>query len=201
MRADAPADAGVKLLSVGAPAIKKATYQDLLNVPANLVAELIHGVLHTLPRPRMVHSRAASRLGVVIGGPFDIGTGGPGGWLIIDEPELHLGEEVLVPDLAGWRRTRMPELPDTASTNVAPNWACEVLSPSTTAIDRTEKVPIYAEHGVAHVWLIEPSLTTLEVFRLDGPTYRLVGTWTGSARVRAEPFDEVELDLGMLWAR
>ncbi len=183
------------------PATKRATYQDLLDVPSHLVAELIRGVLHALPRPRMVHSRAASRLGVVIGGPFDMGQGGPGGWLIIDEPELHLGEDVLVPDLAGWRRSRMPQLPDTASTDVAPNWVCEVLSPSTAVVDRTQKMPIYAEHGVAHVWLIDPSLTTLEVFRLDGSTYRLVRTWSADERVRAEPFDEVELELRTLWER
>src|SRR5689334_13485964 len=118
------------------PAQRRATYEDLLAVPDHLVAELIHGVLHTYPRPALPHARAASRLGMDLGGPFDRGRGGPGGWIILDEPELHLHGDVLVPDLAGWRRERVPEMPTAPAFELAPDWLCEVLSASTAAVDR-----------------------------------------------------------------
>src|SRR5688572_5797091 len=155
---------------MGLPAEKnrRATYADLEAVPAHLVAEIINGELRTLPRPAPKHARASSRLGVRLGGPFDLGEGGPGGWSILDEPELHLGleQDVLVPDLAGWRLERMPKLPETAYFELPPDWVCEVLSPSTEADDRVDKMPIYAREGVRHVWLIDPILQTLEVFVL-----------------------------------
>ncbi len=179
----------------------RATYEDLLDVPANLVAELIDGVLHTSPRPASRHARAASRLGVDLGGPFDRGRGGPGGWIILDEPELHLGGDALVPDLAGWRRTRMPELPDTAAFTLAPDWVCEVLSPSTAALDRAEKLPIYAREGVGFAWLIDPVAKLLEAFRLDGGRWVVLGTWRDEARVRVEPFEAIEVELAALWER
>ena len=125
----------------------RATYQDVLDAPAHLVAEIIDGTLHTHPRPAPRHATASTRLTIEIGGPFDRGRGGPGGWRILDEPELHLGEEILVPDLAGWRRERMPELPDTAYFTLAPDWVCEVLSASTRKVDLQEKRPIYAGAG------------------------------------------------------
>jgi Uma2 family endonuclease len=121
--------------------------------------------------------------------------------VILDEPEVHFGPHVLVPDLGGWRRARMPEMPDTAYTDLAPDWCCEVLSPSTEDVDRADKLPIYAAHGVAHVWLIDPGVRTLEILRLDGPTYRAIATHRGDARVQAEPFDAIELALSALWAR
>jgi Uma2 family endonuclease len=183
------------------PATKLATYADLEAVPSHLVAELIHGTLVTSPRPAAKHARAASRLGIDLGGPFDRGRGGPGGWVILDEPELHLGADVLVPDLAGWRRERMPEIPDTAAFTLAPDWVCEVLSPGTAAIDRTDKLPIYAKADVKHAWYIDPLARSLEVFRLDGATFRLVQTFKDDARIQAEPFAAVELELGALWER
>jgi Uma2 family endonuclease len=141
-------------------------------------------------------------LGVELGGPFDRGKGGPGGWVILDEPELHLrGGHVLVPDLAGWRRERMPRVPlEAAAFELAPDWVCEVLSPSTEAGDRADKMPIYAAERVAHAWLVDPVVRTLEVHRLDGETYRVVGVRRDAARARAEPFDAIELELGALWA-
>src|ERR1700744_4250912 len=131
------------------PAKKRATYADLLAAPENLVAEIIHGVLSTQPRPALPHTRAPSRLGAKLGGPFDLGDGGPGGWVILDEPELHLRDsDVLVPDLAGWRLRRMPRLPlEATAVELAPDWVCEVLSPSTAATDRADKLPIYAAEG------------------------------------------------------
>ncbi|MBI5482387.1 MAG: Uma2 family endonuclease [Deltaproteobacteria bacterium] len=186
---------------MGDAARKQATYDDVLNAPPNMVAELIHGVLHLHPRPASRHTRSASKLGATLDGPFDAGRGGPGGWIILDEPELHLGRQVLVPDLAGWRRERMPELPDAPFFEVPPNWACEVLAPSTAALDRGEKMPLYTAHGVTHLWLIDPLTETLEIYRVDGATYRAVATHSKNAVVRAEPFDAIELALADLWAR
>jgi Uma2 family endonuclease len=124
---------------------------------------------------------------------------GPGGWWILDEPELHLGEQVVVPDLAGWRRERVPAIPDEAFFTLAPDWVCEVLSPSTERIDRGRKLRIYAEAGVAHAWFVKPTDRTLEVFRLRDGAWTIVGVWEGAAVVRAEPFDAVALDLAPLW--
>jgi Uma2 family endonuclease len=187
---------------MGEPARRRATYEDLLAVPAPLVAEIVNGVLITSPRPASRHARASSALGGELLGPFDRGrNGGPGGWIILDEPELHLQGDVLVPDIAGWRRDRMPELPDTAAFTLAPDWICEVLSPSTRAVDRVEKLPIYAREHVAHAWLVDPLERLLEVFRLEGAQWLLVGTWHGDVSVRAEPFDAIELELAALWAR
>ncbi len=187
---------------MGDPAKRRATYEDLRAVPEHLVAEIIHGTLVTQPRAAAPHARAATRLGSELDGPFDRGKGGPGGWIILDEPELHLhGGHVLVPDLAGWRRERMPRLPvDAMGFELAPDWVCEVLSPSTAATDRADKMPIFAAEHVGHAWLVDPLLRTLEVHRLDGATYRVIGVWRDSAVIRAEPFDAVDLELAALWA-
>jgi Uma2 family endonuclease len=183
-------------------AVKKtATYADLVALPPQLVGEIIDGELIASPRPAMLHARAASRLGMDLGGPFDRGKGGPGGWIILDEPELHIVEQVLVPDLAGWRRERMPEMPDAAYVELAPDWICEVLSPATAKIDRADKMRHYAAAGVRHLWLVDPLATTLEIYRLDGGGWRLVQTHAGAEAIRGEPFDAVELDLGSLWSR
>src|SRR5215471_9259187 len=178
------------------PAKRRATYEDLLAVPDHLVAEIVHGELVTHPRPAAVHARAASVLGSELTGPFDRGKGGPGGWLILDEPELHLGGHVLVPDLAAWRRERMPELPDATAFELAPDSVCEVLSPTTAATDRAGKMPIYARERVGHVWLVDPIARTLEAYRLAGDRWTLTGTWRDDAKVHVEPFDAIELELG-----
>jgi Uma2 family endonuclease len=183
------------------PARRRATYADLIALPEHLVGEIVDGELVASPRPAARHARAASVLGGTLGPPFDFGQGGPGGWIILYEPELHLSEEVLVPDLAGWRRERMPEMPDEAAFSLAPDWVCEVLSPSTGALDRARKLPIYARERVAHAWLVDPALRTLEVFRREGGGWFLVATFEGDRRVRAEPFDALELDLSLLWRR
>jgi Uma2 family endonuclease len=178
-----------------------ATYRDIQALPEHLVGELIAGVLYAHARPAIPHAVAASALGDELGPPFKRGRGGPGGWVILYEPELHLGEDVLVPDLAGWRRERLPQIPADAYFTLPPDWIAEVLSPSTAAVDRGEKLPIYARERVGHVWFVEPLARTLEILRLDGDTYRLVTTLHGDAMVRAEPFDAVEIDLASLWAR
>lgn len=179
---------------------KPATYEDLLQVPDHLVAEILDGELYATPRPALRHSNAASVLGIDIGGPFHRGRGGPGGWWILDEPELHLQADVVVPDLAGWRRERLPAIPDAPAMTLPPDWVCEVISPSTETLDRGKKLAIYARERVPHVWLINPISQTLEVFVLSDAHWTLVATHTGSALVRAEPFAAVELDLSALWS-
>jgi Uma2 family endonuclease len=186
---------------MGDPAKRGATYEDLLDVPEHLVAEIIQGVVVTHPRPASRHALAASTLGMELGSPFHRGKGGPGGWVILDEPELHLRPDILVPDLAGWRRERMPEVPDTSAFELAPDWICEVLSPSTEAIDRADKMPIFARENVKHLWFVDPIAQTLEAFRLEEGRWLVLGTWYGAARVRVEPFEAFELELASLWAR
>lgn len=184
-----------------AEAIKRrATYDDLLAVPEPLVAEIVYGVLHTHPRPRPKHARTSSALGMEIGSPFDRGKGGPGGWWILDEPELHLGEHVLVPDLAGWRRERMPKLPQTAWFELPPDWVCEVMSPSTARLDRLEKRDIYGAFGVPHLWLVDPDARTLEAFALRDRQWLLLATHAGDEEVAVAPFEAITFPLGVLWA-
>jgi Uma2 family endonuclease len=187
-----------------ATARRRASYEDVLRAPPNMIAQVIYGVLHTQPRPALRHANVSSHLGVLLGNPFRFGVDGPGGWVIYDEPELHLGDEpdILVPDLAGWKRERLAELPDDAPwTSIAPDWICEVLSPSTQAIDRAEKMEIYLRERVGHAWLIDPIARTLEVYRLAEAVWQRVAVFHDDALVRAEPFDALELQLRLLWER
>ena len=178
----------------------RATYQDVLDAPAHLVAEIINGTLHTHPRPAPAHTIASSFLEIELGAPFSKGRGGPGGWWILNEPELHLGDEVLVPNLAGWRRERTPEPPDTAYFSVAPDWVCEVLSASTRRVDLQEKRPAYAREGVGHLWLIEPTDRTLEAFELREGEWVLIGCAKDDEAVSIRPFEAITFSLGDLWA-
>jgi Uma2 family endonuclease len=178
---------------------RPATYTDLEELPPNMVGEIIAGELYASPRPAMPHTLLTTELASELLGPFHRGHGGPGGWRILFEPELHLGGDVLVPDFGGWRRARLPKAPTGAALTLAPDWACEILSPSTEARDRASKLPIYAREGVSHVWLLDPELRTLEVFRLEGAHYVLLATHAGDARVRVEPFHAIELELKSLW--
>ena len=180
---------------------RPATYADIEALPPNMVGEIVHGVLYANPRPASPHARASSTLGEELGPPFNRGKGGPGGWIILDEPELHLREDIIVPDLAGWRRERMPEMPDAAFFTLAQDWACEVLSPSTAKLDRGAKLQVYARERVPHLWFVDPLQKMLEVLALDGDTYRIVAVHQDDAKVRAEPFDAIELELGALWSR
>jgi len=178
--------------------LKRATYEDVLNAPEHQVAEILDGELFLSPRPASAHSVACSGLHRALG-PFDDGTGGTAGWWILFEPELHFGEDVVVPDLAGWRRERMPVIQDVAFFTLAPDWICEVLSPSTERIDRGRKLRIYAAAGVAHAWLVNPPLRTLEVLRLRDGAWTIVAVCTGTDAVRIEPFEAIELALARLW--
>jgi Uma2 family endonuclease len=181
------------------PLKKGATYDDLREVPEHFVAEMFDGELYASPRPALPHTRAASLLGAGLTGPFDRGLNGPGGWIILDESELHFGHDVLVPDIAAWRRSRLPNVPADAYLTLAPDWICEVLSPSTETIDRTKKLHIYARVRVEHAWLLDPLRQTLEVLSLRGASWAPVATHEGRAKVRAAPFDAIEIDLGSLW--
>jgi len=180
---------------------RRATYADLEAVPPNLVAELIGGELVAHPRHRLRHSVSYSSLGWALSGPFQFGRGGPGGWWILDEPELHLGDDVLVPDIAGWRKERLPKIPDEAFCTVAPDWVCEIASPSTAKHDRGAKRDIYARHGVRHIWLVDPDARLLEAFQLgaDGRWLPLK-TYKDKDSVDAAPFAAAPFDLNLLWA-
>ena len=178
---------------------RKATYRDVLDAPAHMVAEIVDGVLHLQRRPPTLAALAKTALASEIGGPFFKGRDGPGGWWIVNEPELHFGEDIVVPDIAGWRRERMPTMPDVAFLTLAPDWVCEVLSASTRKLDLEGKRPVYAREGVGHLWFVDPAARTLEAFQLEG------GAWTpaGAAReddpVSLPPFEAVAFPLGALW--
>jgi Uma2 family endonuclease len=181
------------------------TYADIEALPPHVVGEILDGELVVSPRPAPRHARVSSRLGMLLGPPFELGLGGPGGWQILDEPELSLGVDPrfdpVVPDLAGWRLETMPRLPETAQFKVVPDWVCEVTSPTTQRRDRVLKLPFYGRAGVRHVWLVDPLAQTLEVYRLADGLWQLAGAFGGDDVVRAEPFDGVELPLAALWLR
>jgi Uma2 family endonuclease len=184
---------------MGRPVKKPATHHDLLRVPEPMVAEIVDGELYASPRPAIPHAVVASVLGGDLIGPFHRGRGGPGGWWILDEPELHLAGDVLVPDLAGWRRQRLPTLPATAALELVPDWICEVLSPATAHLDRTRKLPAYARAGVTHAWLVDPAARTVEVLGLDRGGWRVLLSGGDDDILRLPPFDAIELDLLALW--
>lgn len=181
------------------PFERAATYEDLVALPDNLVAEIVDGELHASPRPAPRHAVAYVGVTALLHPAFDSGRSGPGGWWILAEPELHLGPDVLVPDLAGWRRTRMPRVPETAYFPLAPDWICEILSPSTASLDRAKKLAIYAREGIGHAWLMDPIARTLEVLRLEGGRWSILVTRAGGDAVRAEPFEAIEFSLGEFW--
>lgn len=167
-----------------------------------MVAEIVDGELFASPRPAAPHALASSVLGAVLVGSFggDAPTPtAPGGWWILDEPELHFGDDVLVPDIAGWRRERMAQIPDAAFFTLAPDWACEIISPSTGALDRGRKMRVYAREQVGHLWIVDPAPRTLEIYRLEAGRWVVVGNQAGSDVVRAEPFAAVDLEMRRWW--
>jgi Uma2 family endonuclease len=180
--------------------LEHATYADLMQVPDNMVAELIDGELYTSPRPGRAHTNSASTLGMIIGPPFHLGRSGPGGWWIFDEPEVHFGKNVLVPDLAGWHRARLPITPENHVFDVVPDWVCEVISPSSGRLDRIKKMPIYAREGVPYAWIVDPVQQTLEAYRLVDDSWQLFATHCEDEVVRVAPFDAIEIELSLLWS-
>jgi len=186
-------------MSVPGATRRRATYQELCQVPDHKVAEILDGELIVTPRPALRHASASSGLGGLLWGPFQGGRNGPGGWWILDEPELHLADDILVPDLAGWRRARVPSIPDAAYMTLAPDWVCEVISPATERMDRSRKMRIYARESVQHLWLLDPLVRTLEVLRLENARWVLLDTHGDADVVRVEPFEAVEIELTALW--
>ena len=180
------------------PIRRPATLLDPDDLPEDVVGEIIDGELHVHPRPDDPHSRAAFELGLTLGSSFHRGITGPGGWVLRAEPRIQFGPQSLVPDLAGWRQERFVASRK-GPLQIAPDWICEVLSPSTARHDRVRKLPIYAAHGVRHAWLIDPALRTLEVLRLESGSWVIVSAYQEDEKVRAEPFDAVEIDLAQLW--
>lgn len=182
------------------PKSRPATYADIEALPPNRVGEILYGVLHAHPRPAPRHGIAAGELQSELTPPFGRGRGGPGGWIFIVEPELHLGPHVVVPDIGGWRRERLTPLPETAFIETPPDWIAEILSPSTQSIDRTDKLAIYAEQGVRHCWYVDPNARTLEVFALSGTKWLVEATFKDADPVTAPPFEVHTFPLSVLWA-
>lgn len=182
------------------PARKRATYDDLYTLPPNMTGQIIEGELYAFPRPHSKHAKAASALNGELVPPFSFGRGGgPGGWVILVEPEIMLGDNLLVPDLAGWKIERLPGPPKENFITVTPDWVCEILSPGTARLDRIRKMPVYARHEVKHLWIIDPILKTLEVYGLKEGSWVVMGTYGEDDQVRAEPFEAVEINLADLW--
>jgi len=177
----------------------KATYDDLHNLADNMIGEIVNGSLYATPRPSPRHAKITSELGAEIIYPYRFGRGGPGGWIILDEPEIQLSSHTLVPDIAGWKQDNFPSLLKTNWIDVAPDWICEVLSPGTLRLDKTQKMPIYAEHHVQHLWLINPIDKTLDVFKWSSQGWLLLHAYVENDMVRADPFQEIEIDLAELW--
>jgi Uma2 family endonuclease len=189
-------------MSQPVPVRRSATYEDLRSVPDHLVAEIVDGDLYATPRPAIPHVIATTRLSTSLGGPFDSGRDGPGGWWILGEPELHLGNsDIVVPNLAGWRRSRLPDMPRESFLTVAPDWVGETVSPSTERLDGSKKLAIYAREHVSHLWLVNPLSETLEAYRLEQGRWLLLDTHAGDVSARVEPFDAIELELWLLWGR
>lgn len=178
---------------------RPATYADLEAVPEHLVAEIIGGELMTHPRPSPRHSGTANVVSARLTGPFQWGEGGPGGWVFFVEPEIKFDDDLLVPDIAGWRRERLPGYPETNYFEIPPDWVCEILWGSTEKRDRSIKKQVYATGGVGYLWLIDPRLQLLQAFELRDGLWTDVGAWNTDDIVRAPPFDAVEFNLADLW--
>lgn len=181
-------------------ATRKATYADLEAVPPHLVAEILYGALVTHPRPVPRHGAATVAMAAVLVGPFQRGFGGPGGWVFVVEPELHLGEHTIVPDLAAWKAEQLPaSAVEKAYIEVAPDWVLETLSPSTERYDKGDKRSIYAEFGVGHLWYLDPRSRSLETFIRSGTTWTVGAAYFETDDVCAAPFDAITFPLGLMW--
>ncbi len=180
-------------------AFKPSSYEDIINLPENLVGEIINGQLETHPRPAPKHALAAGSMGAELVTAFQKGSDDSNGWWILPEPECHLDNHVLVPDIAGWRKKRLPVLPETAWFELVPDWVCEILSPSTSRIDRIVKMPVYAHLKVNYFWLVDPILRTLETYELHDEHWVLTGSFADNHTISIAPFTEHTFSLSVLW--
>ncbi|MDR3569792.1 MAG: Uma2 family endonuclease [Syntrophobacteraceae bacterium] len=181
------------------PAKELATYKDLYSIPEDTIGEIIGGELIATPRPAPRHSHVVTILSEELGPPYRRGRSGPGGWIFLYETEIRLGEDTVVPDLAGWRKERFPPQFEHNWIPVSPDWLCEVLSPGSFRSDKVKKMPLYARHGVGYIWLIDPVAMAMDAFRLESGRWSLLGSFTENDKVRVEPFQEIEIDLGDFW--
>ena len=182
------------------PLGRLATRDDLDALPAHIKGEILNGVLYTMPRPRPWHQLIGGTVYSGLAAPYGRGVGGPGGWWILPEPGIELlGSEEFAPDVAAWRKERMPELPIDETISLVPDWLCEVHSPSTRKYDRTKKRDFYAHIGVPHLWLLDPLNQELTALQLVDGRWSELGVYIGDERVRVEPFPLVEFNLVELW--
>ncbi len=188
------------MVAVSTPVKHAATYADLEALPDDVLGQIVDGELYASPRPATPHTFTASAMGMDVGSLFQRGRGGPGGWWMLFKSELHLGADIVVPDLAGWRHARMPTIPRAAAIELPPDWICEILSPSTALLDRGPKLQRYARAGVPHVWIVDPVEQSLEVFVLRDGAWMLGAVHGTTEKVRVAPFADVELDLAAWWA-
>ncbi len=180
---------------------KLPTLADLDALPADTKGEIIEGVLYTMTRPRALHQRTARDVGSDLRDPFERGKGGPGGWWILPEPGIELpNTPEIAPDVAGWRRERLPTLPDDEPIRVVPDWVCEILSPTTRRHDLLVKKPYYAKVGVPHHWLIDREARTVTAYRLESGRWLELGVFGDERDARIEPFAEFALDIASWWA-
>ncbi|MGH9457272.1 MAG: Uma2 family endonuclease [Thermoanaerobaculia bacterium] len=176
-----------------------AAYADIERAPDDRIAELVLGDLYLSPRPSLRHALAASALVTLLGDAFHFGRSGPGGWWILFEPEVRSWGDVLVPDIAGWRREHLAAIPDGVGIHLPPDWVCEVLSQSTELFDRNQKLPRYADLGVKHLWLVDPAARRVEVYERAGLVWARLEVHGADAVISAPPFEAVPLELLSLW--
>jgi len=188
----------LRLEAMDAPFKKNAKYADLYTIPDTWVGEIIHGDLYAFPRPRTVHSRALTRLMQALLRYDDDDSND--GWIILHDVEIWFGKNLLVPDVCGWRRSKLPELPDVVTMKIAPDWVCEGLSPSTFRLDKGPKREIYAKGGVGHLWFADPVLHSIDVFALERKSYKYLRSAGGDDKIALAPFPHA-IDLAKLWKR
>lgn len=186
--------AGEAAIRRAPPTRNSASAEDAFaNAPSNLRAELLHGTVLMAPAPAPLHQVHVAELLRRLSGYDRRGRGptDPGGWLIVPDPEVDLGEapDKFRPDVAGWRFERATFSLREPAITVAPDWVCEVLSPSTETIDRAIKAPLYASYGVEWLWLIDPEDCSIEVFHNDRGTFRPTHTFRASSAGSLPPFE------------
>ena len=188
-------------MSTTKPSRKPPTLADLDALPPGIVGEIIEGVLYTMTKPRMRHQRTGTGIGGDLRGPFDLGRGGPGGWWIVAEPGIELPNDTkeISPDVAGWRRERMPEMPGDEPIRIVPDWVCEILSKTTRRHDQLVKMPYYAKVGVTYAWVVDLDARVLTAYRLEGGAWRVIGAYSDETEARIEPFDVVPLHVADWW--